>query len=429
MSNLSQRNDGTCEQERVYLLASASCSSFRGGNYSNNVPESVQDDRESETGGDVDVDVDVDVDGSREGSGAGVLNTFVNSFKSNIGVGILSMPYAFAEGGLVQAGLLITLMSAVTIGSVMMLIKAKEKVFPSSLLSCPAFSSSSSSPSPSGSPETYPSHSTTKFKKLPSSSSRIPVSYGTLVYATLGIWGSRLIKGALTAAMFGSCIAYLAFMGDNLFEIMPLGLDNPRLGRAMWILVVLLAVIPLSQLRKIEFLAPTSAIGVVSVLVACAIIFYFSLTVSHDDVVDDSPNSSSSSPSSFTPWSSSFETPSSSPYLPLIHPIQSTLTISGSTSDSNPSAREHAGLDVPLVSLPSTNNTLYHSPPLVSFSFLPVLFGLAAFANEGIVGLCLPIHSAMSPGLRKNYYLAIAAASVGIIIIVNLTVGIGMYDL
>ena len=159
--------------------------------------------------------------------------------------------------------------------------------------------------------------------------------------------------------MYGSCIAYLVFIGDNMASLFSLGLSDHS-GMAAWVCISLVILLPLCYLKQMNLLALTSGFGMMSVLAAVAIITYFGFTAPPFD--EQSPINKND----------------------------------GTTSE----------------------------PPLFNIKQLPVLFGLAAFSNEEIVGLCLPIH-ASTPFFLRGWYMIIAAISVGMILVMNLVIGIG----
>lgn len=109
-------------------------------------------------------------------------------------------------------------------------------------------------------------------------------TYRQIGYHSFGHAGSILVDLCLCTSQLGFCIAYVSFISENMSS-----LTYNILSRRIWCLILIPIFTGLCQIRSMKTLAPTSIFGNITYAVSIAIIFYdgFSHTsqwVTHDTV-------------------------------------------------------------------------------------------------------------------------------------------------
>ncbi|CAB9500228.1 Solute carrier family 38 member [Seminavis robusta] len=166
---------------------------------------------------------------------------------ATLGAGILALPYAMAEAGLVCGMGLLLLSAMATAFSIQLLVQAMQVVY-------------------------YHSHNnmTTKEK-----------TYEDLVEICLGTTARRIAEASMLLFCGGGAVSYVIAVGDivqqsGLLEHLASSL-SPTAARALAMTVVwILAMVPLSMLRTMKSLECTSSIGIASIatLVVAALYHY-----------------------------------------------------------------------------------------------------------------------------------------------------------
>ena len=276
---------------------------------------------------------------------SGLLSTFQNLVKPFIGAGILALPAAFKEGGLLASVALMALMALMANYCIRCLLECLQQATHSDYLSprqkaaaaarggvgATGESHSASlllSPLVDSSSVSIGHPSLQRFDFNPFSPSA-PPTFRDIGELAFGSWGKYAVDVSLVLSQLGFCTAYVAFMGDNMAAVFPV------LSAHEWMLLAMTTLAVLCQIRQVSTIAFTSAIGNAVYLVSIVIIF-----------------------------------------------------IDGAAHETSLSGRN--------------KNT---GEPIVLFNLsgLPLVFGTACFALEGI-GLILPVKAAMRDADQPRFY-------------------------
>ena len=164
-----------------------------------------------------------------------MLSGAMTLLKCNWGIGMMTMPYMVQQGGLAGGIVLFSLSMALTQFSIQRLIQCKEKV-------------------ENGGER----HALVGFEQ---DLDTPPHDYTSLMATVLGTRAEYTAIASIAISMFGSCIAYLKFLSDNLPEFV--GLNG-----ATWIGISLVPIVFLSWFDTLKFLQPFVWVGAL-----CAISF------------------------------------------------------------------------------------------------------------------------------------------------------------
>lgn len=188
---------------------------------------------------------------------------FANIFISFIGAGILGLPYAFREAGLVEGIIVMASVGAVSVKAMLLLIDCKDKIVLEKALN---------------------HHGDTEkgAKKKANSRSTSPqllhssyIDYGDVGYAALGVWGKWLVDVAIIISQIGFCCAYLIFITENLYSIFP------RIPQIAYLFSLLVPLIFLCNLRHLKNLGFFSLFADFATIFAYGIVFYFDMEHFH----------------------------------------------------------------------------------------------------------------------------------------------------
>ncbi|XP_064404941.1 uncharacterized protein LOC135350143 [Halichondria panicea] len=186
---------------------------------------------------------------------------FANIIIAFIGAGILGLPYAFKEGGLVEGAVIMALIGAISIKAMLLLVDCKDRILLSSSYSLLRSRSNGNKKSEI---------------TLPSPGGSTPaIEYGDVGYAAFGAVGKAFVDILIVISQIGFCCAYLIFISENLYSIFPM---FPQLG-ILFSLLLPLAL--LSNLRSLNRLAPFSLFADFANIFAYGIVFYFDMEHFH----------------------------------------------------------------------------------------------------------------------------------------------------
>ena len=277
---------------------------------------------------------------------SGLVSTFQNLVKPFIGAGILALPAAFKEGGLLASVALMALMALMANYCIRCLLQCLQQAtlagylsprqktaaatrevggmgdsLSASLLLSPLVDSASMAIG-------HPSLQRFDFSHNPYSPSA-PPTFRDIGDLAFGSWGKYAVDVSLVLSQLGFCTAYVAFIGDNMGSVFP------SLSAHHWMLLAMTLLAVLCQIRQVSTIAFTSAIGNAVYLVSIVIIF-----------------------------------------------------IDGASHETSLSGR---------------NKETGEAIVLLNLRGLPLVFGTACFALEGI-GLILPVKAAMRDADQHRFY-------------------------
>ena len=160
-----------------------------------------------------------------------VLGTVANLVTTIVGSGIVAIPFAIRESGLVAGTLLITMCAMLTDKSLRLLIETGKHV-------------------------------------------DVP-SYETLMEAAFGRFGFVFISVNMFLTSFGGLVSYLIIIKDTIPLLLGVDIDNEPLKRAILVLASMSISLPISMQRDMASLSKTSVIGAIFDVLMVAIVAFF----------------------------------------------------------------------------------------------------------------------------------------------------------
>ncbi|KAK3856408.1 hypothetical protein Pcinc_037270 [Petrolisthes cinctipes] len=202
-----------------------------------------------------------------------------NIFVSFIGAGMLGLPFAYKESGIMEGALIMGLVGYLSVSAMLMLIDCKYAILTSGGRAggrniimdtkVPLIPPDSSSGDEGEDDERHP--------PLPSTD----LTYGDVGYYALGSSGKRLVDLAIIVSQIGFCCGYLIYLCKNL------NLYIPRVSQRLWLFFLLPPLYCLTLLRHLNKLAIFSMFAQVSNVLALAVVFWFDF--SHSEEVPFTP--------------------------------------------------------------------------------------------------------------------------------------------
>lgn len=201
-----------------------------------------------------------------------------NIFISFIGAGVLGLPYAFKEAGLLEGVLIMMAICYFSVKAMLQLVDCKYKV--QQVL----FNDKGGSPSRDGiggghKVNIQHGKEYTELKcndddedgdeVKPQQASDFEITYSDIGFATLGRIGRYTIDTALLISQVGFCCAYLIFITENLASFFPVVSKN------QWLVLILPPLLFLTMIPDLGRLAIFSLIAQISNLFAFAVVFWF----------------------------------------------------------------------------------------------------------------------------------------------------------
>lgn len=178
------------------------------------------------------------------------IKTFANIFISFIGAGILGLPYAFKESGIVEGAIIMSVVGGVSIKAMFLLIDCKNRLSSKSTL-----------------------HLGTKHNNTSLNNKNL--DYGDVGMVALGSFGRWLVDINILISQVGFCCAYLIFISENLHSIFP------QISQLVYLFSLLVPLVFLCNLRHLKHLAPFSLFADFATIFAYGIVFYFDMEHFH----------------------------------------------------------------------------------------------------------------------------------------------------
>jgi len=217
--------------------------------------------------------------GGGPSSGPGTSNPikiFANIFIAFIGAGVLGLPYAFKEAGLLESVIIMSIVGFISVKAMLLLVDCKYCVLESRKKEENGYllrneDNYSETQIDDQDMQRNEEQLVTEIKyRIPKKvASDIDLSYGDLGYEAIGSMGRLLVDFAVVLSQIGFCCAYLIFITKNLSDFVP----SVTMGE--WLIIVLPPLAMLTFLRSLSSLAVTSIFAQLSNLFAFGVVFWF----------------------------------------------------------------------------------------------------------------------------------------------------------
>eukprot|EP00043_Microstomoeca_roanoka_P008276 m.79723 g.79723 ORF g.79723 m.79723 type:complete len:473 (+) comp14175_c0_seq3:91-1509(+) len=168
--------------------------------------------------------------GKRTG-GTSFAETLTNFLKGNIGGGLLSLPFAFANGGYIGGTVCLLFIAIVCVHCMLLLVKIKKHVCHVEQVGY--------------------------------------LSYGQLTARTLGTFGLVTVNAALLVTQFGFCCVYIIFIAQHLQEF------SDRFSYQVYALILSPGIVLITWIKSYKTIAPTSILANLCTFYSCAVIFAY----------------------------------------------------------------------------------------------------------------------------------------------------------
>ncbi|XP_065831286.1 uncharacterized protein [Oscarella lobularis] len=181
---------------------------------------------------------------------------FANIFISFVGAGVLGLPFAYKEAGVMEGFIIMTLIGLVSTKAMLLLIDCKYKLL---------------AKRPNGS-------STHDVETVEAASPQIPdrdIEYGDIGYYAIGSFGRYLVEVSIIVSQVGFSCAYLIFITENINNVLP------NLSKGAILIGLLLPLFFLSLLRHLQSLGTFSLFADFANIFAYGIVYYFDLSQTH----------------------------------------------------------------------------------------------------------------------------------------------------
>nr|CAB3266252.1 proton-coupled amino acid transporter 3 [Phallusia mammillata] len=240
------------------------------------------------------------------GSGAGTRSStkvFGNIFISFIGAGVLGLPYAFKEAGILEGTLIMSFVGYLSVQAMLLLIDCKDQMEGNQYHSLSNGDKGDAEvaliPLSNGMSKAEMEKRTTKTlarseKNSNNSSSKSvqEIGYGDVGYFAMGNTGATLVDVAIVVSQTGFCCAYLIFITENVAQYfssmdhIPTGEDVPTTMPGSFVqrwalLILMLPLCCLCFLRHLHKLALFSLFADFANVFAYSIVFWFDFEHAH----------------------------------------------------------------------------------------------------------------------------------------------------
>jgi len=189
--------------------------------------------------------VTTDIDSDREHTISN-LETVIHLLKGNIGIGVLTMPIAISNAGLLGGVLGMVFVAVITIHCMHTLVRAAQKMV---------------------------AKRNAVFLDYADTAEAAFLDAGG-AWATKAVFMRRLVNIFLCMSQIGSNAVYILFVAQN---IMPIVETHLSLGwnYRLYILVLLIPVILICSIRNLRYLSPCSVLANILEFVGLAVVFYY----------------------------------------------------------------------------------------------------------------------------------------------------------
>lgn len=217
-----------------------------------------------------------------DGSGTGnPLKIFANIFIAFVGAGVLGLPYAFKEAGILEGFLIMSFVGFVSVKAMLLLLDCKVELGKRPDV-MKKFKIVSLEP---GGPEKETllkdNHSDTQangssmngdvqmMDSMESQSAQSEIDYGDIGYYAIGDIGKLIVDISIVVSQTGFACAYLIFISNNMESIIPeITINN-------WVSGMMIPLILLCLLRQLHKLAIFSLFADFSNVLAYSVVFWF----------------------------------------------------------------------------------------------------------------------------------------------------------
>lgn len=203
---------------------------------------------------------------------------FANIFISFIGAGVLGLPYAFKEAGIIEGVVIMTAVGIISVKAMLLIVDCKymltQKTSATNGHKSPGKGTKEEKENLINETEQNGNIPAIKVLQIddpanPAAPAQKDLNYGDVGYYAIGNAGRFLVEGSILISQIGFCCAYLIFISENLSDYIP------GLNLVHWLLILLPPLGVLCLLRHLSSLAISSLFAQISNLMAFAVVFWF----------------------------------------------------------------------------------------------------------------------------------------------------------
>ncbi|CAH1776436.1 unnamed protein product [Owenia fusiformis] len=213
-----------------------------------------------------------------------IIRIMANIFISFIGAGVLGLPFAFKEAGILEGSLIMMAVGLISVKAMLLIIDCKDRLINkdttlnkgSSWLKDGATKlilkvTEGTTEEKADLMEMEEMNGVVKQKKEPSKPEAPgqDLTYGDVGYYAMGHTGRLLVEFAIVISQVGFCCAYLIFISENLHDFFEV------IKKYQWLLILLPPLAILTLLRHLNSLAISSLFAQCSNLLAFGVVFWF----------------------------------------------------------------------------------------------------------------------------------------------------------
>lgn len=221
-------------------------------------------------------------------TGTGTFATVQNLIKPFIGAGLLALPSAWADGGMLAASILLTVLAFVAgwaifklveCCEIVMLVEARHNMYKRLRHEARVQQALSQNKLPKDLPAEDEELLSQMFVPDASLDHRIEQqdwdqvtqpSFADIGACAFGPWGRTIIDTSIVITQFGACTAYAIFISTNLHEVTKASLDW---GPKPWVAIFFIPLLSLAMIRRVDKLSPASIMGNFVYLFTIIVIF------------------------------------------------------------------------------------------------------------------------------------------------------------
>ncbi|XP_005103592.2 amino acid transporter AVT3B [Aplysia californica] len=208
---------------------------------------------------------------------ANPLKIFANIFIAFIGAGVLGLPYAFKEAGLLESSVIMAVVGVISVKAMLLLVDCKYRILEGRkkeengilLKDGNHYAETSFRSDDQQDLLRCEEQLNTEIKYRVPSRVDMELSYGDVGFEAVGPPGRLLVDFAVVLSQIGFCCAYLIFICKNLSDFVP------SVNMGQWLLILLPPLSLLTLLRHLSSLAITSLMAQCSNLFAFGVVFWF----------------------------------------------------------------------------------------------------------------------------------------------------------
>lgn len=205
---------------------------------------------------------------------------FANILIAFIGAGVLGLPYAFKEAGILEGILIMSFVAVVSTKAMLLIVDCKYKILGKKVKGIPAGMAEDMDfeendglliPEPTSRPRDFLQEEGDLMIRVkePRLGPSKDLTYGDVGYYALGRVGRMLVDLAIVISQTGFCCAYIIFISENLSDY----IVGVKLWQ--WLFILLPPLYLLTLLRHLNSLALSSLLAQMSNLMAFGVVFWF----------------------------------------------------------------------------------------------------------------------------------------------------------